>query len=73
MPRPTKAIRRQKTNAAIAWKKGDREEACKLWAEADKARKEIQAKKKGRKAGVTAKAEAPEGDASEGQTSESEG
>ncbi len=46
MPRPTKAIRRQLVNAGLAWKKGDRKEACKLWASADKSRKEIQVKKK---------------------------
>ena len=49
MPRPNKAIRRQKVNAASEWKKGNREEAQKLWAEADKARKELQAKKRGGK------------------------
>ena len=74
MPRPTKTIRRQKTSAGIAWKKGNREEACKLWADADKARKEFQAKKKkSHKPDVTAQEEAPEGEASEGQASESEG
>ncbi len=45
MPRPNKAVRRQKINAAIAWKKGDRKEAWTLWDKADKARKELQAKK----------------------------
>ena len=49
MPRPNKAIRRQKVDAASEWKKGNREEAHKLWAEADKARKELQAKKRGGK------------------------
>ncbi|MCH7813620.1 MAG: hypothetical protein IID40_06320 [Planctomycetes bacterium] len=46
MPRPSKQIRRQKVAAGVEWKKGNRDEAAKLWAEADKARKEIQAKKK---------------------------
>ncbi len=68
MPRPTKTIRRQKTNAAIAWKKGDRKEAYKLWGEADKARKEVQAKKKKNKMGTTAEtSEEGEGSASEGE------
>ena len=34
MPRPNKAFRRQKINAAIAWKRGDRKEAYKLWEKA---------------------------------------
>jgi len=46
MPRPTKAIRRQKLNAAAAWKRGEREEAYKLWGEAAAALKEHRAKKK---------------------------
>jgi len=46
VPRPSKAIRRQKVDAATEWKKGNRAEAQKMWAEADKARKELQAKKK---------------------------
>lgn len=36
MPRPTKAFRRQKVNAAAAFKKGNRAEAYKLWEEAAK-------------------------------------
>ena len=34
MPRPTKAFRRMKINATIAYKRGDREEAYKLWEKA---------------------------------------
>lgn len=34
MPRPTKAIRRIKLNAADEWKKGNHAEAHKLWAKA---------------------------------------
>jgi hypothetical protein len=34
MPRPTKAFRRQKINAAIAYKRGDKAEAYKLWEKA---------------------------------------
>ncbi len=45
MPRPSKTIHRQKIAAGLAWKKGEREEAQKLWLGADKARKEVQAKK----------------------------
>lgn len=46
MPRPNKAVREQKRQAAQAWKKGDRPEAQKLWVAADLARKELQAKKR---------------------------
>ncbi len=45
MPRPTKAFRRIKINAAIAYKRGDRKEAYKLWAKAAAALKEHQEKK----------------------------
>jgi hypothetical protein len=45
MPRPTKAFRRQKINAAIAWKRGDRKEAYKLWEAAAASLKEHRAKK----------------------------
>ena len=34
MPRPTKTIRRQKLSAALAWKRGEKEEAYKLWEKA---------------------------------------
>ena len=34
MPRPTKAIRRIKLNAASEWKKGNPTEAHKLWSKA---------------------------------------
>ena len=67
MPRPTKTIRRQKINAGIEWKKGNRKEAAKLWADADKARKELQAKKKSTKRAPTTEPEASEGEASEGE------
>ncbi len=46
MPRPSKAVHRQKIAAGLEWKKGNREEAQKLWREADKTRKELQAKKR---------------------------
>jgi len=49
MPRPTKAFRRMKINAAAAWKKGDRKEAYGLWAKAAAGYKEHLAKKKNKK------------------------
>jgi hypothetical protein len=63
VPRPSKTIRRQKVNAGIEWKKGNRAEACKLWADADKGRKELQAKKKKHKQGTAPADEAAEGEA----------
>lgn len=45
MPRPTKAFRRQKLNAAAAFKRGERAEAYKLWEEAAKGYREHKAKK----------------------------
>jgi ABC-type taurine transport system substrate-binding protein len=59
MPRPTKAIRRQKLNAAAAWKRGDKEEAYKLWAKAAGALKEHQAKKRDKHSSSTVAAAAP--------------
>lgn len=49
MPRPTKALRRQKINAAAAWKRGDKKEAYKLWEEAAASLKEHRAKKHDKK------------------------
>lgn len=46
MPRPSKVFRRQKINAAIAWKRGDMKEAYKLWEDAAASLKELRAKKK---------------------------
>lgn len=37
MPRPTKAYRRQKVNAAKEWAKGNKAEARKLWKTASDA------------------------------------
>jgi hypothetical protein len=48
MPRPTKAFRRQKVNAAAAYKRGDRKEAYKLWEQAAKSLKEVRSAKKKR-------------------------
>lgn len=49
MPRPSKTVRRQKINAAQEWKKGNREEAKKLWLAADKTQKELQDKKRNKR------------------------
>jgi hypothetical protein len=49
LPRPSKTVRRQKVAAGLEWKKGNREEAQKIWLDADKARKELQAKKHNKK------------------------
>lgn len=57
MPRPKKAFRRQKVNAAIAYKRGEREEAYVLWEKAAASIKEHRAKKH-RKNKPTADAEA---------------
>jgi hypothetical protein len=46
MPRPNKTFRRQKINAAIEYKKGNRKAAYDLWAKASKGLKEHQFKKK---------------------------
>ena len=46
MPRPNKAFRRQKINAAIAWKRGDKKEAYKLWEKAAKGTKEHREEKR---------------------------
>ncbi len=46
MPRPSKAVRRQKVNAGIEYKKGNRKEAYDLWAKAAEGRRELQTKKK---------------------------
>ncbi len=46
MPRPTKAFRRHKINASLAYKRGDRVEAYKLWQKASDGLKEFQEKKR---------------------------
>ena len=46
MPRPTKAFRGQKVNAALAYKRGDRTEAYKLWEQAAKSLKEMRQQKR---------------------------
>jgi len=46
MPRPTKSFRRMKINAAIAFKRGAKEEAYKLWEKAAAGMKEHREKKR---------------------------
>lgn len=46
MPRPSKALRRMKVNAAAAFKKGERKEAYELWAKAAAGYKERLEKKR---------------------------
>ena len=46
MPRPNKALRRHKINAAIAYKRGDRKEAYELWEKAATGTKELREKKR---------------------------
>ena len=48
MPRPNKTFRRHKINAAIAFKRGDRKEAYKLWEKAAAGMKELREKKRNR-------------------------
>ena len=48
MPRPNKATRRQKINAAAAWKRGDRKEAYALWEKAAATLREMREKKRTR-------------------------
>ncbi len=73
MPRPTKAIRRQQINAAIAYKKGDRTEAYKLWEKASAALKEHRSKKRNKKADAAAAAAAAAASAESSEAPASEG
>ena len=50
MPRPNKTMRRQKMNAAIAYKRGDRKEAYTLWQKASTSLKELRQNKRTRHA-----------------------
>lgn len=49
MPRPSKATRRQKLEAAAAWKRGDKKAAYELWEKAATARKLRLTKKRNKK------------------------
>jgi len=46
MPRPTKAVRRHKIQAAVEWKKGNRKEAYELWKKYSDGIKEHREKKR---------------------------
>jgi hypothetical protein len=72
MPRPTKAFRRQKINAAIAYKRGDKTEAYKLWEQAATSTKEHGYQKRNKKkiASEAAAAEAVEAAAKEAAAKE---
>ncbi len=58
MPRPTKAFRRMKINAAIAYKRGDKKEAYKLWQKAAAGMKEHREKKQNKNKPAEGAAEA---------------
>ncbi len=58
MPRPTKVFRRQKIEAAAAWKRGEKKEAYGLWAKAAAGLKEHQEKKRNKKKVAAEDAEA---------------
>lgn len=49
MPRANKAVKRQRESAAQAYKKGNKEEAYKLWGAAAKTQKELRDKKRNKK------------------------
>lgn len=49
MPRPTKAFRRTKMAAGEAWKRGEKAEAYKLWADAAAKLKAHRDKKRNKK------------------------
>jgi len=56
MPRPTKAFKRQRLNAAEAWKRGEKKEAYDLWAKAAAGSREHREKKVNKKAKAAAAA-----------------
>ena len=59
MPRPTKAFKRQRVNAAEAWKRGEKKEAYDLWAKAAAGAKEHREKKVDKKKKAAAAATPP--------------
>ncbi len=59
MPRPTKAFKRQRLNAAEAWKRGEKKEAYDLWAKASNSLKEHHEKKVNKKQKAAAAAAPP--------------
>lgn len=58
MPRPNKVFTRMREQAAAAYKRGDREEAYKLWEKAAAGLKELREKKRNKKKKAAAQAEA---------------
>ena len=62
MPRPTKAFRRLKVNAAAAYKRGEKQEAHKLWEKASASLKEHTENKRNKKAKAAAAKAAEGGD-----------
>lgn len=64
MPRPAKASNRQRINAAIEFKKGNRKEAYVLWEKAAAARKERLDAKRNKKKRAAEEAAAAAGDES---------
>ena len=60
MPRPNKTFRRQKINAAIAYKRGERKEAYELWEKAAAGLKELREKKRNKSKTEEAPSEAAE-------------
>ncbi len=49
MPRPTKVFRRQKVDAAIEWKRGNKKKAYELWEKAAQGLKDHHDKKHNKK------------------------
>ena len=58
MPRPTKALHQKRLQAAVAWKRGEKKDAYKLWEDAAASLKEHRAKKHNKKKGEAEAAEA---------------
>lgn len=69
MPRPSKAVRRQKINAGLEYKKGNRKAAYDLWTKAAGTRVELQVKKNKNQKGTKPAEDAA--DSSESQPAES--
>lgn len=70
MPRPTKAFTLKRRNAAAAWKRGEKQEAYKLWEAAAASSKEHLAKKRNKKQAAAAvkAAEAAAAEKTEGES-----
>jgi hypothetical protein len=70
MPRPNKTFRRQKINAAIAWKRGDKKEAYELWEKAAKGTKDHRAEKRNKNKPAEDAGESPEPAETSGEAAE---